>query len=60
MKVPLQDAQEKLHSEHGIDIPFGTISELVYADDALLVGESGQVIQTYLQCIVAVRNMAWS
>jgi hypothetical protein len=54
MSVMLGDAQELLLQNYGIVLSPGEISELIYADDTLLVGMDVGVVEKYLACIVAV------
>ena len=54
MSVMLSDAQELLWKDHGIVLSAGEISELIYADDTLLVGMDVGVVEKYLACIVTV------
>ena len=52
MSVLLRDAQDDLSSKYGISLPHGVISELIYADDTLLVGSHAGTIQRFLHCII--------
>jgi len=54
MSVVLQDARGRLANNHGIDLPADSLSELLYADDTLLLGSNAQATQKYLDCIVEV------
>ena len=54
MSVLMTDAQEKLKRDHGIDLPKDSVSELLYADDTLLVGTCAGPMQKYLDCIVDI------
>ena len=48
MSVMLGDAQHILQQDHGIVLSHGEISELIYADDTLLVGMDMEVVEKYL------------
>ena len=54
MSVMLHDAQQRLREVHGIVIPTDAVSELIYADDTLLVGANAGTISKYLTCVVEV------
>ena len=54
MSVVLQDARGRLENTHGIELPEESLSELLYADDTLLLGTNTQAVQKYLDCIVEV------
>ena len=52
MSVLMADVQTKLWTDHGIRLPSETTSELLYADDTLLVGTNAQTVEKQLACIV--------
>ena len=54
MSVVLSDAQQRLRRQHGIEIPLEDISELIYADDTLLLGKDAEMVEKYLACVVEV------
>ena len=54
MTILLYDANEELMVRYGISFSDQLCSELVYADDTLLVGQSVQGLQKYMDCIGAV------
>jgi len=54
MSVMLGDAQHLLQQDHGIVLSHGEISDLIYADDILLVGMDMEVVEKYLACIVTI------
>ena len=47
----MDDVHAKLHAEHGIQLN-STVTELMYADDTLLVGSDAQTVEKQLACIV--------
>ena len=51
MSVLLHDAQDELRTKHGITLPYGEISELIYADDTLLIGAAGPDLEEYLRAV---------
>ena len=53
MTVLVHDARSKLLEESGIDLPTDTLSELLYADDTVLFGSKGHVVQKYMESIIA-------
>ena len=53
MTVLVHDARRKLTEEDGIELPAGSVSELLYADDTVLAGRDGQVVQKYMEAIIA-------
>ena len=48
MTILLYDANEELTVRYGISFSDQLCSELVYADDTLLIGQSMQRLQTYI------------
>jgi hypothetical protein len=54
MTVLLHDANDMLHQVHGINLRPGCCSELVYADDTLLIDVSTHNLQKYMECIATV------
>jgi len=54
MTVVLKDARDRLRDKYGIDLPDHCVSELLYADDTLLMGSNPQTVQKQLETIVEV------
>ena len=52
MSVLMEDSHSKLRRDHGVEFPVGSINEIVYADDTLLVGSDAQTVEKQLSCIV--------
>ena len=50
----MADVHQQLYEIHGIRLPEDCVSELLYADDTLLLGAHAQTIERQLQCIVEV------
>ena len=48
----MADARTKLREDYGIQLDSERVSELMYADDTLLVGTDGRVVEKYLACII--------
>ena len=51
MTVLLHDANDLLRDMHHIDLSEMGCSDLVYADDTLLVGVNANYLQKYMECI---------
>jgi hypothetical protein len=54
MSVLMHDARQKLNDDFGIRFPLDKISDLLYADDTLLVGGEAHVLQKYMDCIIGL------
>ena len=54
MNVLLHDANTLLVDDHGVHLNHMCCSELVYADDTLLVGLDTHQLQKYMECIAQV------
>ena len=54
MSVLMHDAHQKLNNDFGIRFPPDKISDLLYADDTLLVGGEAHVLQKYMDCIIGL------
>jgi len=54
MTVILEDVHRQLRDTHAIHIPASRLSELLYADDTLLLGMHNQEVEKQLQCIIDV------
>ena len=54
MTVLLHDANDLLRDMHHIDLSEMGCSDLVYADDTLLVGVNANYLQKYMECIAQI------
>ena len=54
MSVIMTDVHQNLQDVHGINLSMECISELLYADDTLIVGAHPQTVEKQLQCIVEI------
>jgi len=54
MTVILEDVHRQLRDKHGLEVPLSRVSELLYADDTLLLGTHGHEVEKQLQCIIEV------
>ena len=59
MSVIMADVHQKLQDTHGIRLQDDCYSELLYADDTLLLGSHAQTIERQLQFIVEIGAYEW-
>ena len=53
MTVLIHDARQKLSEDYAIELSMDALSELLYADDTVLVGSQGHVVQKYMESIIS-------
>eukprot|EP00959_Pyramimonas_sp_CCMP1952_P128058 2678495-Pyramimonas_sp.AAC.1 len=51
MATLLRDAYRELRRRRGEEVVNGVARDLVYADDALLIGSNPEVIQDFMRCV---------